>query len=155
MCIYYVSRMSASLSTTAVCSVWSRRSHNVECCWAAQVPEDAEAKASAVTEQYADALKREYGALETQLSVVLAKSSASAPEQVLSYDSAAKLLTLLLTLPHGVIKYSHTVPGTRSSTAALIVWDKPAWCSIPSSIAGMLHSICLPHLGIRCISSRT
>lgn len=77
------------------------------------MPEDAEGKASTVTEQYADALGKEYGTLETQLSVVLAKSSAHAPGEVLSHDSAAKLLTLLLTLPHGVIKYSHAVPGTN------------------------------------------
>ncbi len=75
------------------------------------MPEGSGDAASAVTDQYADALKKEYGALETQLSVSLSESSSPAPGQVLSSDSASKLLTLLLTLPHGVIKYSHSVPG--------------------------------------------
>jgi hypothetical protein len=79
---------------------------------AMQVPEGSRDKASSITEQYAGALKMEYGALETHLSVTLSESGGPAPEQVLSSDSATKLLTLLLTLPHGVIKYSHTVPGT-------------------------------------------
>lgn len=31
--------------------------------------------------------------------------------QALTPESADRMLTLLLTLPHGVLKYSHTVPG--------------------------------------------
>ena len=81
---------------------------------AAQMPEDSRDKASAIAEQYAGALKMEYGALETAMSISLTESGSPAPEQVLSSDSASKLLTLLLTLPHGVIKYSHTVPGTKA-----------------------------------------
>ncbi|EIE18888.1 aminoacyl-histidine dipeptidase [Coccomyxa subellipsoidea C-169] len=91
------------------------------------VPEGSGDAASAVTDQYADALKKEYGALETQLSVSLSESSSPAPGQVLSSDSASKLLTLLLTLPHGVIKYSHTVPGlVETSTNLASVKPCPA-----------------------------
>ncbi|BDA48997.1 Cytosol non-specific dipeptidase [Coccomyxa sp. Obi] len=117
------------------------------------VPKDAEGKASTVTEQYADALEKEYGALETQLSVVLAKSSAPAPEEVFSFDSAAKLLTLLVTLPHGVIKYSHTVPGlVETSTNLASVKPGPAdggarpnkyliQCSTRSSLGPVLEAV--------------
>lgn len=35
--------------------------------------------------------------------------------QALAPESADRLLTLLLTLPHGVLKYSHTVPGAESA----------------------------------------
>jgi dipeptidase D len=63
-------------------------------------------------EKHREALKQEYGALETQLSVSFSPAPGPEPDQALTADSASKLLTLLLTLPHGVIKFSHTVPGT-------------------------------------------
>lgn len=72
--------------------------------------------------QHANALKNEYGVLEAQLAVSLTESSSHSASQALSIESAAELLTLLLTLPHGVIKYSHTVPGQLPylNTAAYI-----------------------------------
>lgn len=78
---------------------------------AAQVPADAARKAAEVVEKDRQALEQEYGALEKQLSVSFSRAADPSPNQALTADSASKLLTLLLTLPHGVIKYSHTVPG--------------------------------------------
>ena len=71
---------------------------------------EASAAAEAVNRQ-SQALKQEYGALEEQLEVCVGQSTQQVPKQVLSPDSADHLLTLLLTLPHGVQKFSHTVPG--------------------------------------------
>ena len=73
----------------------------------------ASAAADAVNTQ-SQALKQEYGALEAQLDVSVRQSREQVPKQVLSTDSASRLLTLLLTLPHGVQKFSHTVPGAPS-----------------------------------------
>ncbi len=73
----------------------------------------ASAAAEAVN-RYSQALKQEYGALEQQLDVAVTQSKEQVPKQVLSADSAECLLTLLLTLPHGVQKFSHTVPGPLS-----------------------------------------
>ena len=76
-----------------------------------QVPaNEASAAAEAVNRQ-SQALMQEYGALEEQLDVCVGQSTQQVPKQVLSPDSADRLLTLLLTLPHGVQKFSHTVPG--------------------------------------------
>ena len=80
-------------------------------CCARQVPVDAAAEAAAAAGAQAEALQKEYGALETHITVKFVPQAGPAPDQALSEDSAAKLLTLLLTLPHGVLKHSHTVPG--------------------------------------------
>ena len=76
-----------------------------------QVPAgEASAAAEAVNKQ-SQALAQEYGALEKQLDVSVGQSEQRPADQALTPDSADQLLTLLLTLPHGVVKYSHTVPG--------------------------------------------
>lgn len=84
-----------------------------------QVPtSEASAAAEAVNKQ-SEALAQEYGALEKQLDVSVGQSKRQPPNQALTPDSANQLLTLLLTLPHGVVKYSHTVPGSFPGHKAL------------------------------------
>lgn len=95
------------------------------------VPEDAEGDleelkntvASVITRVEADA-KAEYGSLETGLTIKCEFSEGFTDEECpLSQDSAHRLVTLLLGLPHGVLKYSHSVPGlveTSSNLASII-----------------------------------
>ena len=78
-----------------------------------QVPVNAAAEAAATAGAQAEALQKEFGALEAHIAIKFVPRAGTAPDQALSQDSAAKLLTLLLTLPHGVLKHSHTVPGGR------------------------------------------
>ena len=75
--------------------------------------------AAEAVNRYSQALKQEYGALEQQLDVSVRQSTEEVPKAVLSPDSTDRLLTLLLTLPHGVQKFSHTVPG-------LLLYRSPA-----------------------------
>ena len=56
-------------------------------------------------------LKEEYGHLEKDLAVSIADHSQKA-NHVMATESQTKLLSLLCMLPHGVIKWSHAVPGT-------------------------------------------
>lgn len=63
-------------------------------------------------ENVAHALREEYGALEKDMQVSLPGSARDGHvPAVLSRESENKLLTLLRVLPHGVIKFSHHVPG--------------------------------------------
>ena len=62
-----------------------------------------------------DALGAEYGALESDLALRWAPLE-RVPGQALEPADAGKVLALLLTLPHGVLKYSHTVPGAHSNS---------------------------------------
>lgn len=66
-------------------------------------------------------LKEEYGHLEKDLAVSIADHPQNTGH-VLSADSQSKLLSLLCMLPHGVIKWSHAVPGRR------IVMPCLHWC---------------------------
>jgi dipeptidase D len=83
---------------------------------ARQVTAEAKGQAKAAVDACREALKQEYGVLETQLSISYAPAASGAPDQALTADSAAKLLALLLVLPHGVIKYSHAVPGASPAS---------------------------------------
>ena len=80
-------------------------------CSVVQVPAGEASEAAEAVSKQSRALAQEYGALEKQLNVSVGQSKQRPPDQALTPDSADQLLTLLLTLPHGVIKYSHTVPG--------------------------------------------
>ena len=86
---------------------------------------DAE-KAGARARGVFDALEAEYGALESDMALRWERLQ-RAPDQALEPAAAGKVLALLLTLPHGVLKYSHSVPG--------------AYCSPPCvcEIANMQH----------------
>ena len=60
--------------------------------------------------QQALLLKKEYGHLEKDMNIDIYDHPQRAPT-VMTVESQTKLLTLLSTLPHGVIKWSHAVPG--------------------------------------------
>ena len=86
--------------------------------------------ASAVVEAAkaeAEAIREEYGTLEKDIEVVVevaASSSSSAaspapPPPLLDARTSDALLTLLLTLPHGVIKKSHAVEGLVETSTNL------------------------------------
>lgn len=64
--------------------------------------------------QQALSLKEEYGYLEKDMSIDIYDHPQRAPT-VMTVDSQTKLLTLLSTLPHGVVKWSHAVPGRALS----------------------------------------
>ena len=55
-------------------------------------------------------LKEEYGHLEKDLAVSIADHPHKA-SNIMATESQTKLLSLLCMLPHGVIKWSHAVPG--------------------------------------------
>ena len=74
---------------------------------------DAE-KASALARGVFDALEAEFGALESDMALRWERLQ-RAPDQALEPAAAGKVLALLLTLPHGVLKYSHSVPGAHCS----------------------------------------
>ena len=80
----------------------------------AQVPASEASAAVEAVNRVSQALKQEYGGLEQAMEVSVGQSQGPVPEEALSSDSAQRLLTLLLMLPHGVLKYSHTVPGRLS-----------------------------------------
>ncbi|KAK9826187.1 hypothetical protein WJX81_005747 [Elliptochloris bilobata] len=85
------------------------------------VPAEDADKVGALASDVYNALTAEYGALESDLALRWAPVQ-QVPDQALEPADAAKVLALLLTLPHGVMKYSHTVPGlveTSSNLAAV------------------------------------
>ncbi len=64
--------------------------------------------------QQALSLKDEYGHLEKDMAIHIYDHPERSPTAMTHY-SQTQLLTLLSTLPHGVIKWSHAVPGMSSS----------------------------------------
>ena len=78
-----------------------------------QVPSSSTEAAQQAVQQYASAAQSEYGSLEKALSIGL--SPGPEATHVLTQQGQQQLLTLLLLLPHGVVKHSHTVPGTSAS----------------------------------------
>ena len=60
--------------------------------------------------QQALLLKDEYGQLEKDMEIDIYDHPQRTPT-VMTVESQTKLLTLLSALPHGVIKWSHAVPG--------------------------------------------
>ena len=64
--------------------------------------------------QQALSLKDEYGHLEKDMAIHIYDHPERSPT-AMTLDSQTQLLTLLSTLPHGVIKWSHAVPGMSSS----------------------------------------
>lgn len=71
--------------------------------------------------QQALSLKDEYGHLEKDMAIHIYDHPDRSPT-AMTLDSQTQLLTLLSTLPHGVIKWSHAVPGlveTSNNLAAV------------------------------------
>ena len=83
-----------------------------------------EAIVSTITE-YSKILKNEMGDLETQLSVKVAEEN-TVPENVFTKDFSDRLLGILFSMPHGVIKMSRKVPGlveTSTNLASVVLKD--------------------------------
>ena len=76
-----------------------------------QVPSSSLDAAQQEVDQYTSAVQKEYGSLEKGLHIAL--GAAPAVPHVLTVQAAQQLLTLLLLLPHGVVKHSHTVAGAH------------------------------------------
>ena len=91
------------------------------------------------------ALQAEFGTLETALRVTLAGLDA-APAECLSAGAQTSLLGLLRALPHGVLKYSHAIPGLveTSNNLASVAPDGGHYrivCSSRSSIMEALEDV--------------
>ena len=91
------------------------------------------------------ALQAEFGTLETALRVTLAGLDA-APAECLSAGAQTNLLGLLRALPHGVLKYSHAIPGLveTSNNLASVAPDEGHYrivCSSRSSIMEALEDV--------------
>jgi dipeptidase D len=73
------------------------------------------AKAHQLVSQRGGLLLAEYGQLEKTLHVGITHTPGDAvPQQALVPEGADRLLAMLLTLPHGVLKHSHAVEGGRT-----------------------------------------
>lgn len=80
-----------------------------------QVPSgEARLLVQQLVSQQALSLKDEYGHLERDMAIHVYDHPERSPT-AMTLDSQTQLLTLLSTLPHGVIKWSHAVPGMSSS----------------------------------------
>ena len=71
--------------------------------------------------QQALSLKEEYGHLEKDMSIDIFDHPQRVPS-VMTVESQIKLLTLLSTLPHGVVKWSHAVPGRMLSRVVVLLF---------------------------------
>lgn len=76
-----------------------------------QVPTASVQQARSLVSQQAALLLSEYGHLEKSLAVRATAHESSDAVPALEPVGAERLLTLLLTLPHGVLKKSHAVQG--------------------------------------------
>lgn len=112
------------------------------------VPADARAKMEAIVQQSLVAAQSEYGLLETNLVVSVndhddAEETCPAP---LEADSARRLVALLLSLPHGPLKYSHAMKDlveTSNNVASISFTDNDqakVLCSSRSSVSAALEA---------------
>ncbi|MFL2941853.1 MAG: aminoacyl-histidine dipeptidase [Candidatus Poseidoniales archaeon] len=89
-------------------------------------------------------LMNEFGSIETKMKISLSGLEDS-PNETLSKKSQKNLIGLLRTIPHGVLKYSHDVPGLveTSNNLASVKYDGANYtinCSTRSSIAEALEA---------------
>ena len=89
-----------------------------ECRAVVCVPAAAQTAAAAVIKRAEAEFSTEFGQKEQALRMACGPASA-APECVISAADHERLLTLLLTLPHGVVKFSHSVPGLVETSSNL------------------------------------
>ena len=105
-------------------------------------PEDVSDAQNSVT-NVANAIKKEYGSIETKINVKFTGSN-KLPDKCLSSQSQINAIGLLRTLPHGVLKYSHDVDGlveTSNNLASIKMTDDKMniVCSTRSSISEALE----------------
>lgn len=95
------------------------------------------------------AFEQEFGKKEPGLSIT-ATPAATIPATCLTAAGGQQLLDLLLTLPHGVIKNSHAVPGA-CALARLVASQLPPRSRETRSTAAVLRSATpSPHLLLVC-----
>ena len=109
------------------------------------LPPEAMADAQIAVGARTAALQAEFGTLETGLRVTLAGLE-DAPAECLSAGAQTNLLGLLRALPHGVLKYSHAIPGLveTSNNLASVAADGDNYritCSSRSSIMETLEDV--------------
>lgn len=80
------------------------------------VPSNQAEEARRLFDKRVAAYRQEYGVREPGMSITLTTGSAAT---VIRDESAVQLITLLCTLPHGVVKYSHAVPGLVETSTNL------------------------------------
>jgi len=93
-----------------------------ECRVTLYVPSNAQEATMDTVSQSSTDFKAEFGQRETGVSIKAFCHQSilpSAPVAVLLPGDADRLMSLLLTLPHGVIKYSHSVPGLVETSSNL------------------------------------
>ncbi|GAB4815754.1 hypothetical protein N2152v2_002800 [Parachlorella kessleri] len=148
-----VDELLAAVHGARLCSMQGGDKRNAiprECTAIVAVPAAKVDRAHQLVSQRGGLLLAEYGHLEKTLHVDLRPVQPdAAPQEALSPEGADRLLTLLLTLPHGVLKNSHAVPGlVETSTNLASVRPKGAgagWaefavqCSTRSSMMAPLE----------------
>lgn len=107
------------------------------------VSPEAVSDAQIIVSNKESAFKKEFGSLETNMQVILSGLDSS-PKNTLTKKCQIKLINLLRTLPHGVLKYSHDVKGlveTSNNLASVKIVnnDYNIACSTRSSIAEALE----------------
>jgi dipeptidase D len=90
-----------------------------ECAAVLAVPAAERDAAAAVVASVEADFRAEFGHREPGLRIAAAPLEGAAPAAALAPADAERLLALLLTLPHGVIKYSHEVPGLVETSSNL------------------------------------
>ncbi|KAG7372024.1 aminoacyl-histidine dipeptidase [Nitzschia inconspicua] len=107
---------------------------------------DAENAVKEIVEKQQEAAKAEFGVLEKNLRVVLLDSTEQNCGMPLTKTSSEKLLSMMLSLPHGAIKFSHAILDlveTSNNVASLTMSDGDkavVLCSTRSSINTALES---------------
>ena len=109
------------------------------------LPPEAMADAQIAVAGRTESLRSEYGSLEKDMRVSLVGLE-DAPAECLSAEAQGNLMGLLRTLPHGALKYSHTIPGlveTSNNLASVAPVDGNylVVCSSRSSIMEALEDI--------------
>ena len=109
------------------------------------LPPEAMADAQIAVAERTESLRKEYGSLEKGMNVSLVGLE-DAPAECLAIEAQDNLMGLLRTLPHGALKYSHTIPGlvetsNNLASVAPIDGNYQVVCSSRSSIMEALEDI--------------
>lgn len=115
------------------------------------IPADARSRVEAVVQQSLAAARAEYGLLETNMKMFVDdydnnnKQEEEACPAPLQADSARRLVALLLSLPHGPLKYSHAMKDlveTSNNVASVTITGDVATilCSSRSSVSAALEA---------------
>lgn len=130
-----------------------------ECTALLAVPAAEVAALQAAVAARAAAYQQEYGLKEPGLAISAAQAAGGAPPSVLGPAAAQRLLDLLLTLPHGVLKMSHAVPGAAgrctAARAGVCLLSAAVHCTVARAgvclFSDAVHAECHPtSAALRC-----